>query len=58
MAITLNKKIRCKNLKKINPKIIGIVLLLLSSLIAGSLAVQEGYGDPTLEPAPGDDTGG
>jgi len=33
-------------------------MLLLSSLIAGSLAVQEGYGDPTLEPSPDDDTGG
>ncbi|MHA1156294.1 MAG: hypothetical protein ACTSQK_09320 [Candidatus Heimdallarchaeota archaeon] len=45
-------------MKKINPKLIGLVMLLLSSLIAGSLAVQEGYGDPTLEPSPDDDTGG
>ena len=44
-------------MKKINPKLIGIVMLLLSSLVAGSLAVQEGYGDPTIEPNPPGDTG-
>lgn len=44
-------------MKKINPKLIGLVMLLLSSLLAGSIAVQEGYGDPTLEPSPEGDTG-
>ena len=44
-------------MKKINPKLVGIVMLLLSSLIAGSIAVQEGYGDPTLAPTPPPDDG-
>ncbi|MHA1555469.1 MAG: hypothetical protein ACTSPM_00905 [Candidatus Heimdallarchaeota archaeon] len=44
-------------MKKINPKLIGIVMLLLSSLVAGSIAVQEGFGDPTLTPDPPGDTG-
>ena len=44
-------------MKKINPKLVGIVMFLLSSLVAGSIAVQEGYGDPSLDPTPPDDTG-
>ncbi|MFW9923449.1 MAG: hypothetical protein ACFFDW_09220 [Candidatus Thorarchaeota archaeon] len=43
-------------MKKINPKVIGIVTLLLSVLVASSLAVQDGFGDPTVVD-PGDDTG-
>ena len=47
------------NLKKVNPKVIGLVIMLLSMLVAGSLAVQEGHGPPTVTPGPGDDgTGG
>ena len=41
-------------MKKINPKLIGLVMLLLTTLVAGSLAVQEGYGDPSPELGPGD----
>jgi len=44
-------------MKKINPKITGLVILLLSTLLAGSFAVQDGYGDPTVAPNPPDDTG-
>ena len=44
-------------MKKINPKVAGIVMLLLSTLLAGSFVVQEGMGDPTLAPDPPEDTG-
>ena len=44
-------------LKKVNPKVLGLVVLLLGTLIAGSLAVQEGHGDPTVTPDPPDDGG-
>jgi len=44
-------------LRKFNPKVIGLVIILLSFLVTGSLAVQKGLGDPTLGPDPGDDTG-
>ncbi len=44
-------------MKKINPKLIGIAMLLLSSLIAGSRALQEGLGDPTIDPNPPGNTG-
>ena len=44
-------------LKKINPKVIGLVVLLLSTLVAGSLAVQDGHGDPTVTPNPPDEDG-
>ena len=46
------------NMKKINPKVIGLVVVLLSFLIAGSLSVQVGRGDPILTPDPPDDDGG
>ena len=45
------------NLKKINPKVIGLVIILLSFIVAGSLSVQEGHGPPTVGPGPGDDDG-
>jgi len=43
--------------KKINPKVISLAVLLLGLLIGGAVAIQEGYGDPTVEPGPSDDTG-
>ena len=46
------------NMKKINPKVIGLVVVLLSFLIVGSLSVQVGRGDPILTPDPPDDDGG
>ncbi len=45
-------------MKKINPKVIGLVAMLLSFLIAGSLSVQVGHGDPVLAPDPPEDDGG
>lgn len=45
-------------MKKINPKVIGLAILLLGLLVGGSLSVQEGHGDPTVEPGPGDDGAG
>lgn len=49
---------RCTELKKINPKVIGLIILLLGLLIGGSLSVQTGRGDPTLTPNPPEDDGG
>ena len=44
------------NMKKVNPKVIGLVIALLSMLVAGSLAVQDGHGPGTVDPGPvGDD---
>ncbi|MCK5046042.1 MAG: hypothetical protein KAS22_05645 [Candidatus Heimdallarchaeota archaeon] len=45
-------------MKKINPKVIGLVAVLLSFLIAGSLSVREVRGDPILTPDPPDNDGG
>ena len=45
-------------LKKVNPKVVGLVVLLLGTLVAGSLAVQEGHGDPTVTPNPPKGDGG
>ncbi|MGC9780100.1 MAG: hypothetical protein HZR80_12720 [Candidatus Heimdallarchaeota archaeon] len=45
-------------MKKINPKVIGLAILLLGLLVGGSLSVQIGRGDPTLAPDPPDDDGG
>ena len=45
-------------MKKLNPKVIGLVVVLLSFLIAGSFTVQTGHGDPVLTPDPPDDDGG
>ncbi|MFW9923066.1 MAG: hypothetical protein ACFFDW_07225 [Candidatus Thorarchaeota archaeon] len=43
-------------MKKINPKVSAIAILLLTLLITGGIAVQDGLGDPTVTPAdPGDD---
>lgn len=44
-------------MKKINPKIISLTILLLGLLVGGSLSVQVGRGDPTLTPGPPDDDG-
>ena len=44
-------------MKKINPKVIGVTILLLGLLIGGSLSVQTGRGDPTLDPEPPDPDG-
>ena len=41
--------IELKKLKKINPKITGLVILLTSLLISGGLAVQETIGEPTSD---------
>jgi hypothetical protein len=49
---------RYLNMKKINPKVIGLVAVLLSFLIAGSLSVQVGRGDPILTPDPPENDGG
>lgn len=46
------------NMKKINPKVIGLVVVLLSFLIAGSLSVREVHGDPVLTPDPPEEDGG
>ena len=39
-------------MKKINPKVISLAVLLLGLLIGGTVAIQEVRGDPTVEPGP------
>ena len=41
-------------MKKVNPKVIGLVVLLLGSILAGGIAVQDGFGDPADSNGGGD----
>lgn len=58
MLVNPKRNKRCTELKKINPKVIGLTILLLGLLIGGGLTVQTGRGDPTLTPNPPEDDGG